>query len=364
MRILTFLALILSLAPPIFGQEAEKAKPGLPNDPREILAAAAPFYDFTSPELKPWHLKATYQLYDEKGKPSEQGTFEYWWASPLIHKSSWTRPSASQSESELASGMHEYRFSGEPLKYSEYKLQSALVFPLPAPVYLDLDHSRLDRTTVRSGKTKLSCIMVVPPVGLQWSKQILPLGLFPTYCFDPQLPVLRASYSLGSVTTGFDKMEMFQGRYLPHEVMIRNDEQKILTAEVESITTLEPSDPDLKELVALPAANSVDAISATSNNPVVLDKGIALGKWLVKHQAPLYPPYAKQAGDSGTVVLQIRIGRDGGIRDLRIVKSTPSPSLAAAALWAVSHWEYKPYMRDGVPVEVETTVYVTFTVGG
>ena len=80
MRPLAFFALSLILLLPGFSQTASNAVPPLPKDPHELLAAAAPLYDFSSPELKPWHLTATYQFYDLKGKPAEQGTWEYWWA--------------------------------------------------------------------------------------------------------------------------------------------------------------------------------------------------------------------------------------------------------------------------------------------
>jgi len=32
-------------------------------------------------------------------------------------------------------------------------------------------------------------------------------------------------------------------------------------------------------------------------------------------------------------------------------------------LQAVSRWEYKPYVVDGAPVDVETTVNVTYALG-
>jgi len=73
MRVISFIALILTAALPGISQTQASPATALPSDPRELFAAAAPFYDFTSPELKPWHLKATYQLYDENGKNSEEG---------------------------------------------------------------------------------------------------------------------------------------------------------------------------------------------------------------------------------------------------------------------------------------------------
>jgi protein TonB len=40
------------------------------------------------------------------------------------------------------------------------------------------------------------------------------------------------------------------------------------------------------------------------------------------------------------------------------------PALAQAAIDAVKQWKYKPYLLDGIPVEVETQVQVIFTLAG
>jgi hypothetical protein len=39
------------------------------------------------------------------------------------------------------------------------------------------------------------------------------------------------------------------------------------------------------------------------------------------------------------------------------------PGAPASSLWSVSHWEYKPYLLNGEPVEVETTVNVIYSLG-
>jgi len=65
---------------------------------------------------------------------------------------------------------------------------------------------------------------------------------------------------------------------------------------------------------------------------------------------------------SGTVVIQATISKAGTIDNLRVV-SGPT-MLRQAALDAVKTWRYKPYMLDGEPVDVETTVSVNFTLGG
>jgi periplasmic protein TonB len=40
------------------------------------------------------------------------------------------------------------------------------------------------------------------------------------------------------------------------------------------------------------------------------------------------------------------------------------PMLAPAAAEAVRTWRYRPYLLNGEPVEVETTVRVIFNLGG
>jgi protein TonB len=73
---------------------------------------------------------------------------------------------------------------------------------------------------------------------------------------------------------------------------------------------------------------------------------------------PVYPQEAKAAGVSGVVVLHAIIGKDGTVASLNAV-SGPSV-LAAAAIDAVRQWTYKPYLLNGNPVEVDTTITVNF----
>jgi TonB family protein len=83
---------------------------------------------------------------------------------------------------------------------------------------------------------------------------------------------------------------------------------------------------------------------------------------LVSTVPPAYPLAAKAAGIEGKVVIKATIGTDGKIRSLRVVKGPME--LRQAAIDAVLRWEYHPTIFRGVPVEVDTTVTVVFTMGG
>lgn len=79
---------------------------------------------------------------------------------------------------------------------------------------------------------------------------------------------------------------------------------------------------------------------------------------LLQRVTPSYPEQALKAGLQGAVILQAWIGKDGNIRDLKLVDG--SLLLGQAAVKAVKQWRYKPYLRNGVAVEAETYVTVKF----
>lgn len=80
---------------------------------------------------------------------------------------------------------------------------------------------------------------------------------------------------------------------------------------------------------------------------------------LLRKVIPEYPALARTARISGAVHLIGIIGKDGTIRDLKLVSG--HPLLAHAALEAVRQWVYRPTLLNGIPVEVIAPIEVTFT---
>jgi protein TonB len=83
---------------------------------------------------------------------------------------------------------------------------------------------------------------------------------------------------------------------------------------------------------------------------------------LIYKPIPRYPPIALVSHQQGTVVLAATISKDGTIINLHVV-SGPA-MFQGAAVDAVRNWRYRPYMLNGEPVDVETTINVNFTLGG
>jgi protein TonB len=74
--------------------------------------------------------------------------------------------------------------------------------------------------------------------------------------------------------------------------------------------------------------------------------------------SPQYPQMARIAHIQGDVVLQATISKNGTVENLHALSG--HPILIQAALDAVRQWRYKPYVLNGEPVEVETTIKVQF----
>lgn len=87
-----------------------------------------------------------------------------------------------------------------------------------------------------------------------------------------------------------------------------------------------------------------------------------LRRKLVHRVMPIYPVEAKRAGIEGKVVLSALIGKDGRVRKLRYVSGPPL--LVRPSIDAVRQWVYPPTLLNGKPVEVQTKITVTYTLGG
>jgi protein TonB len=111
-------------------------------------------------------------------------------------------------------------------------------------------------------------------------------------------------------------------------------------------------------------------VSATSNLSAVpklipvtpqrvrISQGVTRGL-LIHRVEPSYPTLARAARVQGDVVLTAVISVNGEIENLQLVSG--HPMLVPAAITAVKGWRYKPYLLNGQPVEVETTITVIFS---
>ncbi|MGA2591565.1 MAG: M56 family metallopeptidase [Bryobacteraceae bacterium] len=88
--------------------------------------------------------------------------------------------------------------------------------------------------------------------------------------------------------------------------------------------------------------------------------GMVQATKLISSVKPLYPSGAEAAGIEGTVLLRAVISTEGNLLGVSVMNTSVDAELAKAAMDAVQQWRYQPTLLNGEPVEVVTTIAVTF----
>jgi TonB family protein len=93
-------------------------------------------------------------------------------------------------------------------------------------------------------------------------------------------------------------------------------------------------------------------------NTLPVSQGIS-GGTLVHSVPPIYPDSARRQKIEGEVVLEGVVDVNGTLHDLSLVRG--DPVLAGAAKQAVTQWRYAPYLLNGKPISMRTSITIRFT---
>lgn len=102
----------------------------------------------------------------------------------------------------------------------------------------------------------------------------------------------------------------------------------------------------------------VPAKTAETPKPQLQVPAETMQQRLTHRVMPEYPESARHTGVQGTVVLDAVVNAEGAVSQLKVVSGPEALSLAA--LDAVRWWRYDPYLVNGRPTAVETTISVDF----
>ena len=130
---------------------------------------------------------------------------------------------------------------------------------------------------------------------------------------------------------------------------------------VDALKAAERTKPAASTSVPVPQANTSKSTPppvATPPVPRIRMGGAVEASRLIYEEAPQYPPLAKMARIQGIVRLEVVIGKDGTVQEVKVLSG--HPLLIESALLAVSKWRYRPTLVNGEPVEVVSEVAVNF----
>lgn len=97
---------------------------------------------------------------------------------------------------------------------------------------------------------------------------------------------------------------------------------------------------------------------ARPNAPVAVSSKVMAGQ-KISGPIPVYPPEAKKARIQGTVLIDVVISKEGSVLSPEVTSGPKE--LRDSALEAVRQWKYKPFLLNGEPIEVKTTIHVVYT---
>ena len=107
-----------------------------------------------------------------------------------------------------------------------------------------------------------------------------------------------------------------------------------------------------------PSPASSDAIPSSELAGAVRVAPSVMESLLYVSRVPAYPDGAKIQGIQGSVVMQAIISHSGSVKRVHVIQG--DSRLRSSATEAVYKWRYHPYLINGQPVDVATTITVDF----
>jgi len=168
----------------------------------------------------------------------------------------------------------------------------------------------------------------------------------------PPTPPVRAEH-VNLVRTEMPGGQIFAPRTIPPNPYIAERQEALPEVNVASMD--DGSGPAANNLFA--NQNQRPVVREQVRGPVRIS-GMVVEGLLLHKTMPIYPPIAVASRTQGTVILQATISRNGSIENLHVAGGPAM--LQQAVMDAVRSWRYRPYLLNGEPVEVETTVNLVF----
>lgn len=385
-------------APPM-SQTATTPVASLPADPAALLQLAADANGLHAPTLKPWHLRATWQVLEEKKHVKAQGVWEEWWAGDQQYKI----VAVSGDDKETIYGTNHGAFvvtagqtsldseqlsaTPDTVSFSDFAalpygadgaaflLQRLLTHPVPEATAIALAHMRLQESREADKGPDLVCILqaFLLPDGTPHVTRGKDGQFHPTigrYCFDADNPALRLQSTPAEVIL-FNSLVRFQDRYMPRSIRILHTQLQTygshddtLSRTTRSYAPALEADVNLDVIEPLQDVRDADFLPPPQANPLPQLRETALAEGLVAGEMIAgdlggYPAEAREWHIQGKVVIEATIGRDGVPGDVHVVSGPDA--LRQAAVESLKKQRYEPFLVGGQPVNVRMRMESTYS---
>ncbi len=296
--------------------------------------------------VQAWELKLSFVLNDFGGKPQDNGTLSVQWQ-PMPDRS--LGKTVTDVQSKFIQGpLSQAQDKKDPKALREAILLQKLIKETVDPIDVyQTDGLEVKQQSRKFGNVELSCLRVSPE-----SNSFSVTSQAPTFCFQPDMPnVLRARLTTTENSLR-NRVGKFQNTNLTLDNKLFYNGLIAISGKTESLKIITD-----EQSVAPPTSASADP---PDGEPSFAIAGGVIAGHKISGANVVYPVEARMAHESGSVVISAIIDKTGHIGRLVPIAS-PSGSLTAAAMDAVKTYVYKPYLLNGQPTEVDTTITVNFS---
>jgi len=113
-----------------------------------------------------------------------------------------------------------------------------------------------------------------------------------------------------------------------------------------------------------PISNSLSGYAEKDSHELFKEssdfKDVIYDSLALKNKLPKYPTVAKRNGEEGLVLVEVLVGEDGRLRNLKIIKSSESEILDRAAVNAISEWSFIPAKKAGAAIISKIIIPINF----
>ncbi len=298
----------------------------MPSDPAELLALAAKKNGLQNVGSEPLHIKATYQLLNDKGAVKETGTIDEIRVSDKKYKLTYTSPSFNQTDYSTDAGL----FRKGDQNWASYPLFVAHNSLYPwFPTIDGASKAKLGTETMALGTAQLNCITLASDQGL--------FSYSGRYCFDQKAPVLRLVEEFhGASQNMYNSVASVGGVYVPEDTTYLEVGKPLVRIHLDSVNAVHKLDEDVfthpQDAVKIPRR-----LVTAKTGPKLLDS---------------FPPEipSNSLADQGNIVIQAIINADGKVVGARAL-SGPA-ILTQAAVGSAQRSIFEPFRVDGEPAEL------------
>jgi TonB family protein len=288
----------------------------------------------------PYHFFATFDTFTPDGKPAGSGSIEKFFALQGLTKLI-TRFRDHTMTAWTAGERPVYTDDGFDGTIMSYRVGDFLLTPLPPP--LGIARRDIETSVMQSEGKTLDCgayQFFVNPTGM-------PPAPKETFCVargTRDLVLRQTQY----FSIQYAQFEPFLGRSIPRSIVATRDVVVRIRIHVEQVDQQALDNAALTPPAdASPVTPAPEWYSLTQKEATPLHKVTAL--W----------PLGMKPAAAGPVSLRILISRTGTIKDMEVIYA-PAPEFGQAAMDAVKQWTYAPILRRDKPVEVMTTIVLSF----